>query len=806
MRHPARLQLRAAVAIFSASATAGWAILGLLVVAFAGALASASPHFGYAYDVADMPVPALVAGLVAAGLVFCIALPPLIRSSLAADAATVRRLMLGIILAGLAARLVLFASEPMLEDDYQRYLWDGAVTAAGINPYAVAPQTARGLAPDTALGRLAVEAGPLVRRINHPDLKTIYPPVAQAAFALAHMIRPWSLTAWRAVVLACDLATLGLVLALLREAGRSPLWSALYWWNPLPIKELFNSAHMDVLLLPLVLLALLLTVRRRQLAAVVGLTLAVGAKIWPVLLLPLLLRPLAAKPQKLAATLLIFGGLAALLAAPVVLGGLAGNSGFTSYLTSWHTSSALFPLLESASTTLLGLLGASGAPAGLVARVAIAATLGGFACTVSLKPIAGADDLLGRASLVVAALVLLSPAQFPWYAVWLAPFLAFRPWSGFLVLSATAPLYYMSFYLTAAGDARAVPTHHRLAHLGTRLGHSRHRSGTIPEPSRPPPEERLMRHGSKISVVIPALNEEQAIGRVIADIPAWVDEIVVVDNGSHDGTARAARSAGARVVGEPERGYGAACQAGISALDSPDIVVFLDGDYSDQPEEMSALVDPIARRDADFVVGSRVRGKRGRGALTPQQRFGNWLACRLIRRIWGTSCSDLGPFRAISASSTPRPRPPRPRLWLDRRDAAAGGRARARLPGGTGQLPRAHWRIEDIWNRARLGARRHHDPLSHRPLRVARIPVGVSPTLSRVARCAPDQAARAGVPRWNRKGARSRSAPWRRPAPGARPCQAKMPPARSSTLKAPCAFNPSATREASRELLTPTEQ
>jgi glycosyltransferase involved in cell wall biosynthesis len=160
-----------------------------------------------------------------------------------------------------------------------------------------------------------------------------------------------------------------------------------------------------------------------------------------------------------------------------------------------------------------------------------------------------------------------------------------------------------------------------------------------------------MRHGKKIGVVIPALNEEQAIGRVIADVPAWADDIVVVDNGSHDGTARAAEVAGARVIAEPERGYGAACQAGIKALVAPDIIVFLDGDYSDRPQEMSALIDPIASGDFDLVVGSRVSGKRGPGALTPQQRFGNWLACRLIRRIWGAACSDLGPFRAIRTSA-----------------------------------------------------------------------------------------------------------------------------------------------------------
>jgi hypothetical protein len=277
--------------------------------------------------------------------------------------------------------------------------------------------------------------------------------VAQAAFALAHLIRPWSLTAWRTLLLVCDLATLALILALLRETGRSPLWSALYWWNPLVLKELFNSAHMDALLLPFVLLALLLAVRGRYIASGGSLALAVGAKIWPVLLLPLVIRPLAARPRWLGVALLVFGTLVALLAVPVVLGGLDGNSGFAAYAARWQTSSAHFPALSSAYA---GLLGLADAPAGVAARITIALVLGGLACALGLKPIAGADDLVGRASLLVAALVLLSPAQFPWYAVWFAPFLAFRPWAGFLVLTATAPLYYMSFYLTAAGEPEIV--------------------------------------------------------------------------------------------------------------------------------------------------------------------------------------------------------------------------------------------------------------------------------------------------------------------------------------------------------------
>lgn len=156
-----------------------------------------------------------------------------------------------------------------------------------------------------------------------------------------------------------------------------------------------------------------------------------------------------------------------------------------------------------------------------------------------------------------------------------------------------------------------------------------------------------MRNGSRIGVVIPALNEEGAIGRVISAIPDWVDCIVVADNGSRDGTGDVAREAGARVAQEDEKGYGAACLAGLLALPSSDIVVFLDGDYSDHPEDMGQLVEPILLGGADLVIGSRVLGGAERGSLTPQQVFGNWLATRLILLIWGTNFTDLGPFRAI---------------------------------------------------------------------------------------------------------------------------------------------------------------
>ena len=160
-----------------------------------------------------------------------------------------------------------------------------------------------------------------------------------------------------------------------------------------------------------------------------------------------------------------------------------------------------------------------------------------------------------------------------------------------------------------------------------------------------------MRDGARVVVIIPALNEAPAIESVLAAIPDWVDRVIVVDNGSTDRTADVARKAGADVVVEPRRGYGSACLAGMDALGEADVVVFLDGDASDRPEEMASLVDPIVRGDAEMVIGSRVLGLHEPGSLTVQQWFGNRLACVLIRFFWRVRHTDLGPFRAVRTSS-----------------------------------------------------------------------------------------------------------------------------------------------------------
>ena len=150
-------------------------------------------------------------------------------------------------------------------------------------------------------------------------------------------------------------------------------------------------------------------------------------------------------------------------------------------------------------------------------------------------------------------------------------------------------------------------------------------------------------------MIIPVLNEQDGIISVLGDIPeGLVTEIIVVDNGSTDRTAHLADQAGARVVREERRGYGWACLAGIAAADHPDILVFLDGDHSDHPDEMPRLLEPILSRIAQLVIGSRTLGTAEPRALLPQARFGNALATFLIRLLFGVRFTDLGPFRAIT--------------------------------------------------------------------------------------------------------------------------------------------------------------
>lgn len=191
-------------------------------------------------------------------------------------------------------------------------------------------------------------------------------------------------------------------------------------------------------------------------------------------------------------------------------------------------------------------------------------------------------------------------------------------------------------------------------------------------------------------VIIPALDEEASIGRVLGEIPReGILEVIVVDNGSADGTAREAATGGATVLEEPRRGYGYACMAGISrALEHrPSIIAFLDGDYSDFPEDLTRVLRPIREGEAELVIGSRMMGEREAGAMLPQGIFGNWLATSLMRLFWGARFTDLGPMRAIRTDAL---------ATLDMREPAYG------------------WTVEMQIKAARAGLRSAEVPVRYR--------------------------------------------------------------------------------------------
>lgn len=403
-------------------------------------------RFDWERDLIDTPALLLAVGMVCAGLAYLwtLRLAEAFERMSVPDQRALLALVVGV---GLTLRLALLWSTPALEDDYHRYLWDGAITAHALNPYAIAPQDAPGPTSPQLVRDLAANAGYVFDRINHAKVRTIYPPVAQAFFAIAYLAEPWSLLAWRLVCLAAEGVSLGLLLLLLRETGRSPLWVALYWLNPLVIKELVNSAHMEAIVVPFVLGTVLLAIRGRLLAACMMLVLAAGTKVWPLLFVPLVLRPLVGDWRRLLAAVAIISVGTSVVAVPMILAGLEPNAGVVAYASSWQRNGALVPGLTSA----IAAAGLADQTAGTVARGLVAITAGLIALMLATKPIAGAADFARRSALLATAVLLLSPAQYPWYLAWVMPFMALFPIRGMLLATALMPIYYASFYFRALG-------------------------------------------------------------------------------------------------------------------------------------------------------------------------------------------------------------------------------------------------------------------------------------------------------------------------------------------------------------------
>lgn len=425
----------------SSSQWRGFVVGGTMLVAIHVGLLLVSPRFAYGeLPVLERPTVLVVALMMAAGAIYLasiwwVGLPQ----------RPTRQWWLWMIVVGLAMRALMFPSTPILETDYYRYLWDGAVVSQADNPYAHPPRAIRDADAPPSLVDLADRSERVIERVNHPELTTIYPPTAQATFAIGHVLLPWRIEGLRIVWLLLDAATLLLLLGLLRRLALPLSFVLIYWWNPLLVKEIYNTAHMDIVLLPLMVGALWLAANSRLAASGAILAAAVGAKIWPVILMPAMLWR-KHQPWK---HVLTAGGasavLSVLIVSPMLLTHFDEQAGVRAYAGTWQMNAALYQVIDAAADWI--------APdhAGQASRVLVAAILLAWIAWLCRRPATDGRAVCERAMWITAGLFLLSPTAYPWYWLWLLPMLVVRPSPGLMILTALLPMYYLRFPLHELG-------------------------------------------------------------------------------------------------------------------------------------------------------------------------------------------------------------------------------------------------------------------------------------------------------------------------------------------------------------------
>ncbi len=375
--------------------------------------------------------------------------------------------MWGLIGLSLGFRAMYFGSIPIYEDDWNRYLWDGVSITQRVSPYKYSPTEVLDQLADNRdidgqkiitaddgerLLKLSDEGYSLLQRINNPDLTTIYPPSAQAAFALAAMIKPFDINGLRLVFLSLEAVTMFLLVKALTLYGRASLWVLLYAFNPLLIYSAFNVAHMDVVLPPFMIATLILIKRRPYLAAI-ALAGAAAVKVWPLILAPILYRDWVRRPRIYVSAALCVALLSLVLFWPMI-SELRPSSGLSAYSQNWQRSSFLFPAI---SNLLQGII----SDPSRFLRLAIAAILTGMSLWFGfghlLKPHASQlqnrdINIIPRAMMVVTlTLLFLSPTGYPWYVIWVIMFIPFIPYYGVAMLCVLVPLYYVRFALGEQG-------------------------------------------------------------------------------------------------------------------------------------------------------------------------------------------------------------------------------------------------------------------------------------------------------------------------------------------------------------------
>ncbi len=413
-------------------------IIGLAIAIAVGLLVIRWLSVGFVLgtDTFEHPYIEFVVALMGAGLFWLGLVACFRRYGLPSE--TVFFILFGI---GLFGRIIFLGSTPIYEDDWNRYLWDGMVTAEGYNPYEYPPDVFLRVspqAPQDIRDLQALSAGPgqgITTRINNPWLTTIYPPIAMAVFTVSSVIVPANLDALRILYLVIDGIGLFLLIKALQAFGRHPYWSLLYWLNPLIIYSVYNVAHMDIIMFPF-LMASLVVIKTRPYWSAIFIGLAGAVKFWPLLLAPVLLRHYRSRPLIYVTAGALSGLVCLVLVLPMLLS-LHENSGLVAYSNSWVRSSFIYPYLNS----LLSVFGEQ------AARIVIAVFLAGLSFYLSLKPRIDVENVPALLMCLSLCLYLISPTGYPWYLLWVMPFFAFLPLYGLGLLTLMVGLYYVRYAL-----------------------------------------------------------------------------------------------------------------------------------------------------------------------------------------------------------------------------------------------------------------------------------------------------------------------------------------------------------------------
>jgi hypothetical protein len=426
-------------------------ITGLLLTLFVVLLFIISLKFDYEIASSQKPIILFVSLLFVAGVIYLYLFK--ILPDVKSGAVNLRF----ILFAGLILRILFIYTTPVLEDDFYRYLWDGANLANGMNPYRIPPETVINSIGDDShippkMQELAKESGEIIYRINHPYVRTIYPVITQIFFALSYVINPWSLIAWKFVLLCVDVMFVFILVVILRQLKISPAWVSLYWWNPLILKEIFNSGHMDILIFPFLFLALSLSMRKNFIAASVLLGLAANVKIWPVLLLPLILKPLLNRPKKMIIPVGLFIGFLLLTIIPANPLQNLQTSSFFNYSTRWELNDSLFKLILLLSQAVINFIGFHPGHAQMLARLLVITMVMGTVILVLFRKNNSSGALFENSLIIITVLFLLSPTQFPWYYSWIIPFLCIYPRFSLLLFTPLLSLYYLRYFFESINN------------------------------------------------------------------------------------------------------------------------------------------------------------------------------------------------------------------------------------------------------------------------------------------------------------------------------------------------------------------